>query len=106
MPEVIADREGRGGEHPGARPRLDELPQALGDLERRELQREPRGIGVDPADAGLRRGIRELCELRGERRGAPAQLAVPAPAAEALELLAERMQRGLDRGQRLQEGIR
>src|SRR5271156_5886159 len=106
MPEVVADREGRGGEHPGARSRLDELPQTLGDLERRELQREPRCVGIDPTDAGFRCGIRELRELRGKRARAPAAGGGAGARAETLELVAEGMQGSLDRGQRLEEGIR
>ena len=48
----------------------------------------------------------ELAELRGQRARAARAIGGARAGAEALELLAERVQSGLDRRQRLEEGVR
>ena len=53
MRKVLADGQGRGGEHPSTGPRFDIAAQSIRDFKGRELQRQSIRRRFDPAQAGL-----------------------------------------------------
>ena len=107
MRKILADRQGRRGEDPGAGPRFHVLAQAFGDFEGRELQQQAAGRGLDPAQTRL---VRQLAQLPPahwpECAARRAQLAVPAPAPRPSSCAAKIAQGGLDFRQRVQKRIR
>ena len=70
MREVLADGQGRGGENPGAGPRLDVFAQAFRDFEGRVVQQQSIGVGVDPAQPCLVRQLAQGGQGIGQMRGA------------------------------------